>query len=239
MQTHLIVYKSFEEIKADIISNIQTINSNINIIDSEHNITKSTKLINETNLLVDDTTKLFVNLDGLRDKQQKLVKVKLLKSYEQSMQEFKKIVNKSKSYDYQVESVTDCYLEPDGQLQQQSLLKEIDNESKFNENIIAYRESAIREIEQNITDVNDMFMDVASLVQDQGIIVDNLEMHVNNTLINVSHGVDELQSAEKYQESARNKTCFLLVFLAIIIFVVIIVLSVIIIFGITLIKINL
>lgn len=115
---------------------------------------------------------------------------------------------------------------PSGEGQQQRQLLEEpalaeQSEVDFQENLIIEREGEIRQIEQSVGELNELFRDVAHLVQDQGQMLDAIDVNVENTLTDTRGADVELRSASRYQKSARNKACCLLVILAVVMLIVV------------------
>ncbi|KAJ9607840.1 SNAP receptor [Cladophialophora chaetospira] len=115
---------------------------------------------------------------------------------------------------------------PSGEGQQQRQLLEEpqlaeQSEVDFQENLIIEREGEIRQIEQSVGELNELFRDVAHLVRDQGDMLDAIDVNVENTLTDTRGADVELRSASRYQKSARNKACCLLVILAVVMLIVV------------------
>lgn len=109
------------------------------------------------------------------------------------------------------------------QQQQQQELSQLapQHEVDFQEALIIEREEEIRNIEEGVGDLNVLFRQVAHMVSEQehtiNSIVDNVESTYDNT-----RGADrETRQAARYQKAARNKSCCLLLILAVILTIVI------------------
>lgn len=114
---------------------------------------------------------------------------------------------------------------PDGsqqqfQQQEQPQLASQD-EVNFQESLIIERESEIRNIEQSVGELNELFRDVAHIVSEQGQQLDIISENVENTRTDTRGADVELRSASRYQKNARNKSCCLLLVLAVILTIII------------------
>lgn len=109
--------------------------------------------------------------------------------------------------------------------QQQQLMDEPrlaqQDEVDFQENLIIEREGEIRQIEQSVGELNELFRDVAHIVREQGDMIDTIDVNVENTLTDTRRADVELRSASRYQKSARNKACCLLLILGIVLVIVV------------------
>jgi t-SNARE complex subunit (syntaxin) len=102
-------------------------------------------------------------------------------------------------------------------------LQTIEEESVFQNAIIAEREEGIKQIEKTVLEVNEIFRDVANLVQEQGQMIDNIESNIEVSVSDVSQGVEEIKKASDYQKRSRTKLCCLTLLVIIIVAVVVIV----------------
>lgn len=109
-------------------------------------------------------------------------------------------------------------------VQQQMALAE-QSEVDFQEMLINEREDDIRQIEQGISELNEIFRDLGTMVTEQGHMIESIEGNVQNTLTSTRDASRELVQANKYQKSARNRACMLLIILAIVLAVVLLAVS--------------
>ena len=109
-------------------------------------------------------------------------------------------------------------------VQQQMALAE-QSEVDFQEMLITEREDGIRQIEQGISMLNEIFRDLGTMVNEQGHMIESIEGNVQNTLTSTRDASRELVQANKYQKSARNRACMLLIILAIVLTVVLLAVS--------------
>eukprot|EP00127_Corallochytrium_limacisporum_P004516 Clim_evm16s166 gene=Clim_evmTU16s166 len=107
--------------------------------------------------------------------------------------------------------------------QQQQQRQELENDTTYNEQIIAEREQGIRHIEQTITEVNEIFRDLATIVHEQGTTLDNIEANIVSTSEQVGDGRIQLNKADDYQRKARNKMCCIAAVLAIVCAIILII----------------
>jgi t-SNARE complex subunit (syntaxin) len=106
-------------------------------------------------------------------------------------------------------------------LQQQEVVRLADqSEVEFQESLIIEREEEIRNIEQGVGDLNVLFRQVAQIVSEQGEQLTGIADNVDNTYNDTRGASVELRQAAKYQKAARNKSCCLLLILAVILTIV-------------------
>ncbi|KAJ8881943.1 hypothetical protein PR048_018430 [Dryococelus australis] len=91
-----------------------------------------------------------------------------------------------------------------GGAQQQLLLLEEENTRT-----IVQHEQEVRQIVRSIADLNHIFKDLAHLVADQGTILDRIDYNVEQTQMQVQHGYQQLQKADKLQRKNRKMVCIL------------------------------
>ena len=65
--------------------------------------------------------------------------------------------------------------------------------------------------------------DLAVLVNDQGVMLDDIESNIERVADRTRAAGGELQKAERYQRSSRNKMCIILLVVAFVLAVIIIV----------------
>ena len=82
--------------------------------------------------------------------------------------------------------------------------------------LIVERESEIRSIEQGVGDLSILFRQVAQIVSEQGEQINTIADHVDDTHTDTMAAAVELRQAARYQKAARNKSCCLLLILAVI-----------------------
>ncbi|KAI9158663.1 Syntaxin-12 [Paramyrothecium foliicola] len=107
------------------------------------------------------------------------------------------------------------------QLQQQDLSQFApQDEVDFQEALIIEREEEIRNIEQGVGDLNVLFRQVAQIVTEQGEQLGTIEDNVENVRTDTRQADIENRQAARYQKAARNKSCCLLLILAVILTIV-------------------
>ncbi|KAA8911836.1 t-SNARE [Sphaerosporella brunnea] len=94
------------------------------------------------------------------------------------------------------------------------------NEVEFHESLIIQREEEIRSIERGITELNDIFRDLGTMVNAQGDQLDMIDANIENVAQDHKAADLELRSAARYQKSARNRACCLLLILSVVLTVV-------------------
>ncbi|RDA91696.1 hypothetical protein CP533_2319 [Ophiocordyceps camponoti-saundersi (nom. inval.)] len=109
------------------------------------------------------------------------------------------------------------------QQQQQQLLSQMapQDEVDFQEALIIEREEEIRNIEQGVGDLNVLFRQVAQIVDEQEVGIRTIADNVENVHDNTRQADVETRQAARYQKAARNKSCCLLLILAVILTIVI------------------
>lgn len=95
------------------------------------------------------------------------------------------------------------------------------DEVDFQEALIIEREEEIRNIEQGVGDLNVLFRQVAQIVNEQGESLDSIADNVQNIRDDTRQAEIENRQAARYQKAARNKSCCLLLILAVILTIVI------------------
>lgn len=68
-----------------------------------------------------------------------------------------------------------------------------------------------------------MFKDLATLIVDQGTMLDRIDANMEMVVQRVQGGVKELETAERYQKSARPVKCIIFLMLLITVLVIIII----------------
>lgn len=99
------------------------------------------------------------------------------------------------------------------------------SEVDFQEMLINDREDDIRQIEIGISELNEIFRDLGTMVNDQGLQIDDIDRNVQDTSLSTRDASRELEQANKYQKSARNRACMLLIILAVVLAVVLLAVS--------------
>ncbi|PKS10413.1 hypothetical protein jhhlp_002164 [Lomentospora prolificans] len=94
------------------------------------------------------------------------------------------------------------------------------DEVDFQEALIIEREEEIRNIEQGVGDLNVLFRQVAQIVSEQGEQLNTIADNVEVTRDDTRGAMVELTQASRYQKAARNKSCCLLIILAVILTIV-------------------
>ncbi|CAM1509192.1 Fc.00g029310.m01.CDS01 [Cosmosporella sp. VM-42] len=165
-------------------------------------------------------------------KQQKYEQTKVSSDFQAALQEFQNL--QRRALEKERASVTaaraaqesDQPLSPEGapleQLQQQELSQlASQGEVDFQEALIIEREEEIRNIEQGVGDLNVLFRQVAQIVGEQGETLGSIADNVENIRDDTRQADIENRQAARYQKAARNKSCCLLLILAVILTIVI------------------
>lgn len=100
------------------------------------------------------------------------------------------------------------------------------SEVDFQESLIVQREEEIRDIERGITELNDIFRDLGTMVSAQGESLDIIETNIATVAQDHKAAHLELRGAAKYQKSARNRMCCLLLILAVVLTVILLAVSI-------------
>lgn len=106
------------------------------------------------------------------------------------------------------------------QQQQQATNLADQGEVDFQESLIIEREEEIRNIEQGVGDLNVLFRQVAQIVGEQGEQLNSIADNVENVRDDTRQADVENRQAARYQKAARNKSCCLLLILAVIMTIV-------------------
>jgi syntaxin 7 len=180
-----------------------------------------------------------VPLTPPNQKQQKYEQTKVSSDFQAALQEFQDL--QRKALDKEKASVSAARAAHESELayaqsagaggdqeQQQLLLQQQElsqlapqHEVDFQEALIIEREEEIRNIEEGVGDLNVLFRQVAHMVQEQGENVQTIAENVERTYDNTRGADRETRQAARYQKAARNKSCCLLLILAVILTIVI------------------
>ncbi|KAI5456352.1 t-SNARE [Mariannaea sp. PMI_226] len=167
-------------------------------------------------------------------KQQKYEQTKVSSDFQAALQEFQNL--QRRALEKQRASVTAARAaqeseahgeaqagEPLEQLQRQEQMPQLANQSEvdFQEALIIEREEEIRNIEQGVGDLNVLFRQVAQIVGEQGEQLTSIADNVTNVHDDTREAEIENRQAARYQKAARNKSCCLLLILAVILTIVI------------------
>lgn len=170
-----------------------------------------------------------------RQKQQKYEQTKVSTDFQAALQEFqglqRKALEKEKAsilaaraaQGSESDQVGGQSSGEPGQLLQQQELSQLaaQDEVDFQEALIIEREEEIRNIEQGVGDLNVLFRQVAQIVDEQEVGIRTIADNVENVQVNTRQADVETRQAARYQKAARNKSCCLLLILAIILTIVI------------------
>lgn len=168
-------------------------------------------------------------------KQQKYEQTKVSSDFQAALQEFQGLQRRAlekerasvtaaraaqESEPGQPGAPSDTQLE---QLQQQQQISQLaqQDEVDFQEALIIEREEEIRNIEQGVGDLNVLFRQVAQIVNEQGEQLGSIADNVENIRDDTRQADVENRQAARYQKAARNKSCCLLLILAVIMTIVI------------------
>ncbi|KAM4059248.1 syntaxin-like protein [Hirsutella rhossiliensis] len=183
---------------------------------------------------IGDGVKRLQTWDDL-SKQQKYEQTKVSSDFQAALQEFQDLQRRAlekekasvtaaraahESESGQASGQTSAPLE---QLQQQQQLPQLapQDEVDFQETLIIEREEEIRNIEQGVGDLNVLFRQVAQIVDEQDVGIRTIADNVENVHDNTRQADIETRQAARYQKAARNKSCCLLLILAVILTIVI------------------
>ena len=75
----------------------------------------------------------------------------------------------------------------------------------------------IQRIAKSVEELATLFKELATLVVEQGTILDRIDHNMEQTVVVTKKGIEELETAEKYQKSARPIKCMLVLMLLIVI----------------------
>jgi t-SNARE complex subunit (syntaxin) len=167
-------------------------------------------------------------------KQQKYERNKLATDFQEAVRDFQDVqrsaLEKQKAsvsaaraaHEHEGEEATSPTRQQQVQEQQQQELLTLaaQGEVDFQEALIVEREEEIRNIEQGVGDLNVLFRQVAQIVSEQGNQLDTIADNVYVTRDETHGAMIETRQAARYQKAARNKSCFLLIILAIILTIV-------------------
>jgi len=158
-------------------------------------------------------------------KNNKLHKMKLTKDYEESLPNFKFLLNSatnkaestplsnsSSNLNSNSNYSSNAYEEVEedsGKRERRNKFLQTQTEMEINNSLIDERNKGIQEIEKQVVQVHEIFTDLAKLVDEQGEMIDSIESNVENSVEHVKHGVQEISKASDYQKSYRGKLCFL------------------------------
>ncbi|PHH62745.1 hypothetical protein CDD81_6733 [Ophiocordyceps australis] len=197
-----------------------------------HNSMDKTRLLCRD---IGDGVKQLRTWDNL-SKQQKYEQTKVSSEFQAALQEFQDL--QRKALDREKASITAARAAQDSesgqgsnqdsapleqlqqQQQQQSQLAAQD-EVDFQEALITEREEEIRNIEQGVGDLNVLFRQVAQIVDEQEVGIRTIADNVENVQDSTRQADIETRQAARYQKAARNKSCCLLLILAVILTIVI------------------
>lgn len=91
------------------------------------------------------------------------------------------------------------------------------------EDLTEQRDREIQQIARSIEELAVMFKDLATLIVDQGTMLDRIDANMEMVVQRVQGGVKELETAERYQKSARPVKCIIFLMLLITVLVIIII----------------
>ncbi|KAH6896940.1 t-SNARE [Thelonectria olida] len=167
-------------------------------------------------------------------KQQKYEQTKVSSDFQAALQEFQNLQRRALEKERASVTAARAAQESEGQdggeagapleqLQRQEQLPQIANQDEvdFQEALIIEREEEIRSIEQGVGDLNVLFRQVAQIVGEQGEQLNSIADNVQNVRDDTRQGEVETRQAARYQKAARNKSCCLLLILAVILTIVI------------------
>ena len=78
--------------------------------------------------------------------------------------------------------------------------------------------------EESVEELATLFKELATLVVEQGTILDRIDHNMEQTVVVTKKGIEELETAEKYQKSARPIKCMLVLMVLIVVMTIVIVL---------------
>ncbi|KJZ80162.1 hypothetical protein HIM_00012 [Hirsutella minnesotensis 3608] len=182
---------------------------------------------------IGDGVKRLQSWDDL-SKQQKYEQTKVSSDFQAALQEFQGLQRRALEKEKASITAARAAHESEGQsgdpsgapleqLQQQQQLSQMapQDEVDFQEALIIEREEEIRNIEQGVGDLNVLFRQVAQIVDEQEVGIRTIEENVENVHDDTRQADIETRQAARYQKAARNKSCCLLLILAVILTIVI------------------
>lgn len=86
---------------------------------------------------------------------------------------------------------------------------------------IRRKEQGIRKIEKDVTEIAEMFRDLDTLVNEQQDNIDLIESNITQARDETTNASKQLEDAEKLQQKARKKQCFILVGVLIIVGIIV------------------
>jgi chromosome segregation ATPase len=101
----------------------------------------------------------------------------------------------------------------------------LDNAISHNEKIIMEREEDILQLEQDIRDINQTFREMNILVKTQQANLDLIEENVEKTVISVTTGTQNLETADKYDKKSRSLVCIIMLIILVLAVIIVIVLA--------------
>lgn len=101
----------------------------------------------------------------------------------------------------------------------------LNEQAQLTMNDVEARHRDILKLEQSIREMQGMFLNLSIIVEKQQDIVDHIEFNVSTTQNYVGRAKEDIRTAKKTRNSARKRTLYLLVGLAVIVAVVVVVLS--------------
>eukprot|EP01130_Rhizamoeba_saxonica_P000065 TRINITY_DN1008_c0_g1_i2.p1 TRINITY_DN1008_c0_g1~~TRINITY_DN1008_c0_g1_i2.p1 ORF type:complete len:207 (+),score=51.13 TRINITY_DN1008_c0_g1_i2:520-1140(+) len=117
----------------------------------------------------------------------------------------------------------DVYADPTDYDESESLIQKqkehvrLENEKDFQDFLINERDKEMRNIRDQMLLTNETFTYLAQEIEAQGGIVDNIQTNIMKAGSQVSQGVQHVNKANEHDKSARNKLCFLAVFITIVV----------------------
>lgn len=81
----------------------------------------------------------------------------------------------------------------------------VENFIEDNEKLIEERAKEIDEIEVQVLEINEIMQDLCTIIKEQGDHLEVVEQQVEKTVVNTEQAVEELQLANEYSKSMRNK----------------------------------
>jgi t-SNARE complex subunit (syntaxin) len=101
--------------------------------------------------------------------------------------------------------------------------QKLESDIEYDDALISEREEGIIAIQRDMAELNHMMKEVNMLVVEQGGQVDTITDNIMQTAVRTTEGTEELMGASKYQRSARNKMCWILLICTVIFAIVLVI----------------
>jgi F0F1-type ATP synthase membrane subunit b/b' len=152
-----------------------------------------------------------------------LLKLQVLSSEKQILEKLRKISEElfKQFSDLEQREITDpATRESQGEIESEFVYSEdisIQSSGELDNQVIKERLDNIKDIQKDFHEVNNLFKEVAEMVSEQGAMLDESEKNVDTAVKETSRANVELESADKYQRSAKKKVfCIFIIVLGVV-----------------------